>query len=107
MRGFAIRCERRHTCDSLDRRGGCPHLSLYVVERNRGPGEGSTVYAICSSREEAHMARVRLFTYLRSRNKLIGRKLRKELFIRQVLPNTVYPLGVEKNNYVLIEGEVV
>lgn len=79
-------------------------MSLYVVERSHGPWEGSTVHAICSSREEAHKARVRLFQYLCSHKMLIGRNLRKEFFIRQVLPNTVYPFGVESNDQILIEG---
>jgi len=81
-------------------------MSLYVVEKGHGPWEGSTVHAICTSREEAHKARVRLFEYLVSHKMLIGRNLRKEFFIRQVLPNTVYPFGVESNDQILIEGKV-
>jgi hypothetical protein len=88
-------------------------MSLYVVEKGHGPWEGSTVHAICSSREEAHKARVKLFEYLcshkmmeaRSKSKL-KRKLYEEFFIRQVLPNTVYPFGVESNDQILIEGKV-
>ena len=88
-------------------------MSLYVVERNHGPWEGSTVHAICSSREEAHKARVKLFEYLISHKMItavsrskLKRKMSKEFFIRQVLPNTVYPFGVESNDQILIEGKV-
>lgn len=86
-------------------------MSLYVVERNHGPWEGSTVHAICSTRGEAHKARVELFEYLASHKMItavsqskLKCKMRKEFFIRQVLPNTVYPFGVESNNLLVNFG---
>ena len=87
-------------------------MVLYILERSDGPWEGSTVHAVCLTREDAHKARVQLFEYMvahkmvtASSHSKLKRKMLKGFFIRQIVPNTVYPFGVEMNDQILIEGK--
>ena len=70
-------------------------MSLYVVIKEHGPWEGSSILGICETREKAWKVKRKL-------EKLkIGSK--RDFKIKQVLRDVVYPYSIDCNDYVLIE----
>ena len=77
--------------------------SVYAVLRSDGECEGSTVLAICLNREDAWKAKRKLDKYFAE--VLHSPRSRKRFFIRPVVPEAIYPFGIEVNNKILIEAK--